>query len=355
MYISNVDSLFFSIDIKDFEEHNKTLLQVLAFKKDEAKADTMKEVFLDLGIYKFHILPNGLRFHAYILHNENLSISISQARSKSKNNYPVAIRIKSIMLWQYGYIEAYTKTMEIIQNIFKGIIIDEKISRADLCCHIDNLNITASDFNNFRGNFKKNELFFTNRKLTGITFGTFTEKNCMLRIYDKSLEIKTSGKTWFNLIWTGHDMDIENVWNVEFQVGRTFFKEHNIETIQDFILKARAIWEKLTTEYCCLIIPDDSNISRCSTNPIWLELQQSYNTFIKTELIKREKQMRCRADELLPLLTGVLLSYGACNFNLSIDDTLEDFKNALKVYLAEKKDNADINKLLFDRMQYIYS
>ena len=355
MQIENIDSLFYSIDIKDFEKENEQFLNLLELMKLQAKADTMQDTFFDYKTYCFKILPNGLRFHSYILHNEIMSISISAHRSTNENNFPVAIRLKSSFLWQHGYLQAYEDSINILHDIFNGEFIKEKVSRADLCCHTDNINLTLDDLSNFRGTFKKNEFFLTNRKLSGITFGTFTEKNFMCRIYNKSLEIKTSGKSWFNEIWENKGMDIDKVWNVEFQVGRGFFKEHNIETVMDFALKARSIWEKLTSDFVCYINQDDSNISRCSIRPEWLALQSAYINYVKQDIIKRDKQMRCSADELLPLLTGVLISYGACKFNYSLDDVVSDFKIDLDKYLKERKGGIQLSDMLFQRSKYIYS
>lgn len=355
MQIVNVDSLFFSVDIKDFEKENQELIQLLELYKLQAKADSLQDTFIDYKTYRFKIMPNGLRFHSFILHNEIMSISISAHRSKNKENYPVAVRLKSLFLWQNGYLQAYEDSINILKDIFKGEFISEKISRADLCCHTDSLSLNLDDVNSFRGSFKKNEIFMTNRKLSGLTFGTFTEKNVMLRIYNKSLEIKTSGKLWFNEIWNKKCMDIEKVWNVEFQIGRSFFKEHNIETVADFAVKSRSIWEKLTTDYCCYINDDNENVSRCSIKSEWKIIIAGYEEYINQPLIKRSEQMRCTADELLPLLTGVLISYGACKYNLCLNDVLDDFKVDLQEYLKNKKDNANICDLLLQRSQFIHS
>lgn len=355
MHIANVDSLFYSIDIKNFEKENEQFLNLLELMKIQAKVDTLQETYFDYKTYRFRILPNGLRFHSYILHNEIMSISVSAHRSTNKNNYPVAVRLKSLFLWQNGYLQAYEDSINILRDIFKGEFIKEKISRADICCHTDNLCLSLEDINSFRGTYKKNEIFMTNRKLSGVTFGTFTEKNVMCRIYNKSLEINTSGKTWFNEVWKKQDINIERVWNVEFQVGRTFFKDYNIETVTDFALKARAIWEKLTSDFICYINQDDTNISRCSIKPEWLILQTAYNNYVNQKIIKRDKQMKCSADELLPLLTGVLVSYGACKFNYNLDDVLTDFKHDLHIYLKEQKGGIELSDMLLERSKYIFS
>lgn len=355
--ISNIDSIFFSIDIKDYEENNKDLLTLLDKSKDEAKVDKLLEKIIKIGDKNFIILPNGARFHAYILHNDSFEIKFAQNRSKSKTNYPISIRIKSLMLWEKGFIQAYTDTIEFIKTIIQGDIIGEKISRADLCCHTDNLTFdTMLDvYENWRGTFRKVEHYFFNRKLNGLTFGSFNDKNIMCRIYDKSLEIKTSGKTWFNEIWHKEKMDIENVWNVEFQIGRKYFKDYQIETVQDFIIKMRGIWEYLTRDFLQYINLDDTNISRCTTKESWIKIQNSYQDYCNFKPIKRELQINKNAQQLMPLLVGVLTSYGACKEKITLDRTLEDFKTDLDIYLKDKKNNVPIEKLFYDKLEFILS
>lgn len=353
MLISNIDSFFFSLDFEDYTLGNKDLLEKLADSKEEAKIDRLKEVTVNFGGRKFKILPNGSRFHSYILHNDNLEIKLARHRSKSRNNFPVSIRLKSLYLWEKGFLNAYMETIDFIENTIKGEIIADKISRADLCCHTDEL-FPCPDLKLWRGNFRKVELFTFNRAITGFSFGTFAEKNVMCRIYDKTLEIKSSNKTWFNEIWKKENMNINNVWNVEFQVGRKFFKDHNIDNCQDFILKMRGIWEKLTKSWINYIENDDSNISRCSIRQEWKNIQNAYLNYCLQEPIKREEQKNYDAEKLIPLLVGVLTSYGACKQNIVLDRVIEDFKKDVDKYLKEKKANMPIEKVFYDKLEYLY-
>lgn len=355
--ISNIDSIFFSLDIKDYDKNNSELLSYLEISKDEAKENKTVDKIIELNGKKFIILPNGARFHAYILHNDSMEIKLGQARSNSKNNYPVSIRIKSLLLWEMGFINAYMFVMEYIQSLIKGDVIGEKLSRADLCCHTDKFKIeTLEDiYENWRGTFRKVEHYFYNRKLNGLTFGSFEDKKIMCRIYDKSLEIKTSQKTWFNDIWQQNNMDIEKVWNIEFQLGRTFFKEYEIENVQDLIIRLRTIWEHLTTRWISFIIHDDENISRCSTKDVWKDIQKAYLDYANVNLIKREKQVNRNAETLIPLLVGVLTSYGACKNKIVLDKVIKDFKEDLYKYLKDKKGNIPIEKIFYDKLEFLYS
>ncbi|WZL73092.1 hypothetical protein QBE52_18940 [Clostridiaceae bacterium 35-E11] len=357
MLISNIDSIFFSIDINKYEEENFDLLKYLEESKKQAKEDKLNDKVITLGDKNFKILPNGARFHSYILHNDTLELKFAQNRSKNGNNYPISIRIKSLYLWEKGFVDAYMAIIDYLKTIVKGDFIAEKISRADLCCHTDNLKFsTLCDiYESWRGSFRKVEYFMYNRKITGFSFGSFKEKNIMCRIYDKTLEIKTSGKVWFNHIWKKEGMDIENVWNVEFQVGRKFFKDYGVESVQDFILKMRSIWEHLTKTWICYINLDNDNITRCSAKKCWIEIQDAYLNYCYQQIIKREKQLNTKADELIPLLVGVLTSYGACKQKIVLDRVLDDFKKDMKNYLMFKKENTPIEKIFLDKLEYLFS
>lgn len=351
--ISNIDSFFFSVDIEDYSTNNAELLRKLQEAKDEAQIDRLKEIKVDFGGRKFKIMPNGSRFHSYILHNDNLEIKLARHRSRSKNNYPVAIRLKSLYLWEKGFLNAYMETIGFIEDTIKGAIVGNKISRADLCCHTDELFPTA-DLEVWRGRFRKIEIFTYNRCINAFVFGSFNENNIMCRIYDKTLEIKSSGKTWFNKIWQSEGMNVNNVWNVEFQVGRKFFKEHNIESSQDFILKMRGIWEKLTGDWINLINLDNDRKSRCTVKDEWINIQGAYLDFCLQKPVKREKQKNYDAKKLIPLIVGVLTTYGACKQKIVLDRVLDDFKNDMKEYLEDKKDNVPIEQLLYDKLEYLY-
>lgn len=353
MLISNIDSFFFSIDFDNYDIDNQELISTLDDKKQIAKEDRLIDVMVEFGGRKFKILPNGSRFHSYILHNDNLEIKLAKHRSKSKNNFPVAIRLKSLYLWEKGFLNAYMETMDFIKENIKGSIIADKISRADLCCHTDEL-FPCPDLRLWRGKFRNVEMFTFNRAITGFSFGSFKDKNVMCRVYDKTLEIKNSGKTWFNGIWEKENMNINNVWNVEFQVGRKFFKDHDIDSCQDFIVKMRGIWEKLTKNWINYIELDDSNISRCTVREEWENIQNAYLDYCLQEPIKRKEQKNYDAKKLVPLLVGILTSYGACKQKIVLDRVVEDFKKDLEEYLSEKKGNIPIEQIFYDKLEYLY-
>jgi len=355
--LSNIDSIFFSLDFNEYDNNNQDLIKNLELAKEQSKENKLNETIIDLAGKKFVILPNGARFHAYILHNDSMELKIAHGRSSSLTNYPVSIRIKSLKLWEDGFISAYEDTIETVKSIIKGEIIAEKISRADMCVHVDNFKLDNLNelYHSWRGTFRKVEHYFYNRKLNGITFGTFQDKNVMCRIYDKSLEIKSSNKLWFKTIWTKAGMDPENVWNIEYQIGRKYFKDREIETVTEFVVHMRGIWEELTTKFVSFIEQTDNNISRCPLKPEWEQITKAYQTYYQKVPIKREKQLNKRSEALIPLLIGVLTSYGACNLNVNMDKLFHQIKTDTKEYLHDRKDNIPIEQIILDKIEYMYS
>lgn len=355
--ISNIDSIFFSLDIQDYDNVTTQLMETLEKHKEIAKENKNKETQIKLKGKVFTILPNGARFHSYILHNDTLELKFSQVRSKSQNNYPIAIRIKSQYLWEKGFFLAYETTIDYINQLIESPIIATKISRADLCCHTDKFKIESLDdlYINWKGNYRKVEHYFYNRKVNGLTFGSFAEKNIMARVYDKTLEIKSSNKQWFNHIWQENKMNIENIWNIEFQIGRNYFKEHNIESVNDFIINMRGIWEYLTKEWLGYIQNDVTNIARAEYKPVWKEIQNAYNNYCSFKPIKREKQLNTKSETLIPLLVGVLTSYGACKQENDLEEVLLQFNTDMKEYLKTRKDNIKINEIIDSKIEYLFS
>jgi len=87
------------------------------------------------------------------------------------------------------------------------------------------------------------------------------------RIYDKGVEIQSSGKMWFLDIWKLESG--KNVWRVECQIRRTWLKALKINCMDSLLHNRGCLWEIFTESYFRLCIPDDSNRSRRTYHPWW--------------------------------------------------------------------------------------
>ena len=79
-------------------------------------------------------------------------------------------------------------------------------------------------------------------RLTGLAAGRSTRIRA--NIYNKTLEIRSSGKEWFRDVWA-HRFGAEvsgDVWRVEYQYGREFLHKYHIETVDDLRAHQAALW-----------------------------------------------------------------------------------------------------------------
>jgi hypothetical protein len=116
----------------------------------------------------------------------------------------------------------------------------------------------------------------------------------------------------------------------------------------------RGIWEKLTGSWINFIELDNERKSRCSIREEWLNIQSAYLDFCLQEPIKREVQKNYDAEKLIPLIVGVLTSYGACKQKIVLDKVIEDFKKDVDKYLKDKKGDIPIEKVFYDKLEYLY-
>lgn len=315
MFLPMIDTLIASIDLENYDDVTDTLTEKLESKKNEAKQalteNSNKIVTIQIGDMTFQVLPNGKKGYAYILHNDFYEIDIAQYRNRNVDFYPINIKIKSNCLWSYGPDGAWNYiTQWITENI--GDIAINKLSRMDLCCHTDQFYLVEEDIQKFKGRYYTDTIYHFRRKLNAMTFGSSATGKIYCRIYDKHLEVEQKKvKKWFFEIWKNEGMNPEKVWNVEFQICREFLADHHINTVEDAFQRLKTLWEYCTRQWLVKIELDNQNISRCSTNLLWQQIQTAFDEFKSRELIKREKQLNYDAESMIPSTFGNITTYAA--------------------------------------------
>jgi len=354
MNIPMIDTLTATIDISNYEEVAKDLLNQLEDKKNEAKSLASKyfneKTTIVINNITFEVLANGSKGYAYILHNNDYEVKLSQFRSKSKDFFPVFIKIKSEALWAYGYESSWNKIIQWINESI-GNVISNKINRLDLCCHTDELELNEYDYESFKGNFHNDQIYRFRRKVNAMVFGSRDGK-VYCRIYNKTLETKQAGKKlWFFDIWESKGMNCEKVWNIEFEVKREFFKDKKIDSVEDAFERLQTIWLYCTSEWIVKVNLDRTRIERCSVCEEWSNLQKAFSNFSDVQLISREKQLQTDALALVPGTIGNLTSYAARLGNNDIEDVINNLMFAGGKYLKTK--NLDFLKAINEKMQLL--
>ena len=343
-YISNIDTICFLAYFKNYDTNIsiRALLKNLKYEKEKVitvvRSNPTYKHLIQLGEMKFELLPSGKRGYAYILKNNGYELNIAEFSSKISNFAPVQVRISSEYLWAYGLMNSYYVIYNLISNIF-GIPEKIKLSRVDLSMHISNANFIDNYEKAYKGNYRNSNVNYHNKYINSLTFGSRSSP-IYCRIYDKSLEIiEQSKKTWFYDIWEKNNMDIKNVWNVEFELKNEFFRNYNIFSPEELIEHLNTIWQFLTCEWLLKINIDNKRIDRCSTNDLWKIVQNGYSNFNSQELVKRDRQKDSEALAAIPAIAGYLTTYAAKRGITDITSAVYEILQESENYLLTRKNS----------------
>lgn len=338
-FISNVDTIYILVDTEDYENKNNELLQYLQHEKEKAqllcKDNASYKHIININDMNFEIMSIGARGFSFILQNSGYQIYISQYKSKLKSFMPIKIRISSEYLWAFGLEHAWAIIYNWIVEIF-GNIISEKVCRLDLCAHASGIDLISDYQNTYKGNFRKSEAFYTGKNINAITFGKRTTP-IYCRIYNKTLEIQEKRqKIWFIDIWKRYNLDIKNVWNIEFEIKSELLRKFSIDTVSQVLEHLQDLWLFCTEKWLVKVDKTSTRIERCKTNVEWLEIQKSYSQFKMIGLIEKQKQLESDALSLVPNIVGTMTSYSARKGIIEMDKAFETFKRDARRYFHSK-------------------
>lgn len=114
---------------------------------------------------------------------------------------------------------------------------------------------------------------WSGRRVTGATVGKMP--NRQVTIYDKTADIKAKGKDYWWQVW-GLDPECgQRVWRVELRAAKKFLRDTwKVRTFED-LQAAVADMMADTLDKVRLVVPDDSNITRCSDAPLWRRVREA--------------------------------------------------------------------------------
>jgi hypothetical protein len=356
-----IDTLCATIDIKNYgyvdpeQPHDIDIIPYLEQQKGEAKTQNTQNMnnkhIINIGNQSFQLLPNGSKGYAYILHNDAYEIKISQHRSTNENFYPVFIKIKQECLWSKGVYESWNLIKEwVTKNI--GEIKANKVSRIDLCCHTDELELQDHDIETFEGRYHLDTIYRFKRKISNMVFGSGTTGKIICRIYDKTLEVtQKRQKLWFFDIWKNKGLNLDKVWNIEFEISRDFLKEVKLDSVEDTLENLKTLWKYCTQSWLIKKQIDRTRIENCTTDERWESLQQAYNDFKGKGLVSREKQMETSAMALIPGTIGHITSFAARADIMDINKVFDMIKSQGIKYLHGK--DMDYEEAITEKMSLL--
>lgn len=204
---SGIDILCYSfyVDVKE------KVLSLLETEKEKALAKVLEaetsEVLIDIGDYTFNLSAYGERVYAYVLNNSDLRIKVSRECSMHPSVY---VEFKSLFILENGATRAVGLVRNFVSSNF-GEIEQEKLSRVEMYTDIAGAELSINDMKKFVSRAKSDAIHRENGKFTGFSFGA---GSIIGKVYNKTVEIKTSHKEHLFDIWEIEDS--EEVWRIEF-------------------------------------------------------------------------------------------------------------------------------------------
>ncbi len=152
-------------------------------------------------------------------------------------------------------------------------------------------------------------------EFSGYTVGQGGPISC--RLYNKSLEILKSHKTYFVELWKRSGMDPNRrVWRLEFQAVREVLHQLGIQSFKGLMRELGGIWAYATQTWLRLAVPQtgDSNRARWPTHPLWARLAGIQWSTADTSLARTFSPARIPSlDRLFRLYLALLTSFIASN------------------------------------------
>jgi dsDNA-binding SOS-regulon protein len=345
MIVKGLDTIEFGLDFENYSQSFESFITQFQKLKEYAQ-ETGKEQLIELGDLLLIVHRNGQKFYSYKLSCKDFSIAFAEKEMKS--NSPIFVRFMSSYIWSFGYKRAYEQFMEWFKCFNVKPTID-RLSRIDICVDTDQSRFIQNDVKGVvtkaRSNTEHfvNEVYTNGRTFSGFTFGRGGPM--LARIYNKSLEIKKSGKVWFYEIWSERGWDGENdVWRVEFQLRREALKELSIDTFDKLLDKVNELWTYLSGDWLTIRQPSRDNVSRWKIKNKWKLIQKAEIEYEATPLI-RQVIKQGNLKQLLDQAAGLMMSVASISDHDSIVNTSDVVKSWFEITLANKNTTFEAEKV----------
>ncbi len=251
-----VDSIWLNC-YGDLPEH---LLLCLEMAKENAQESPIREDLSPLPPFlgtNLLMQPKGLRHYDFLAQSDDLSVQLKGP--KGLRLPTVVLRLSSACLWRLGGggWPAIDAAVSWAREVFPSGV-EVRVSHFHQCGDVQGWLPSLGDlggivkraddldiFHDGGEKFEEEGLRYRLAKgdaLQGVAAGR--SNRLRASVYDKSKEIRRSGKEWFRDVWAQHasyNPDLPT-WRVEYMYGREFLHKHRIESVEDLRLHQDALW-----------------------------------------------------------------------------------------------------------------
>lgn len=331
---SGVDSLYLSYPgiLDDDEAVELNRLKSIAQSRETYQQVTAQ---LQRGGHIFEVKDKGVRLYPFIIEDNAFRLQFS----RSKGAVPMAyVKLSS------GYLSSVTPTeaekhLRSIVGQFGELEGAAMVSRIDLFVDfVSSVDMESWDRRAWVTRGRKIWAHAEGDDFTGWSIGLGGIISA--RLYNKSLEIETSGKEYLKELWRQVGWDGEaTVWRLEFELKREVLTQHGLSTLHDTLPHLNGLWSYATTEWLRLSIPDqkDTTRSRWPVHPLWQCLSSVDFEGDGGPLTKRFTPAREPSDDkIFSLGFSMVINFMAKKGIRDLNVGLQEFEAAMYAYFDHK-------------------
>lgn len=328
-----VDSLYLSYpgDLSTEATIRLAELKALAQSKNPEAAKLAQYAF---GHHLFEVQDRGRHPFAYILRDRWYRIEVSGPSAASAPLVHAQIASEALTFEGPSAVE---QDLSAVASSL-GAPGAPNVSRADLCVDFvtDHL-ISAVQEREWVTRARKFDRYSVDRHFTGWAIGAGGDLSA--RLYNKSLEIRESGKDYMQDIWRDLGWDGQRaVWRLEFQFRRDVLRQLKCRDFELFLSSLGGLWRYAALQWLRLAIPSDTDTtqSRWPTHPLW-EVLQAANWQTEQAICRRQQSTgRLPGDRSL-FINGLS---GLTSF-MAREGIVDPYEGAKAYFIAARKFHED--------------
>lgn len=282
-------------------------------KRSVQETDDIESPFRVPGGLSFNLQRTGAGKYNYVLKSGDITLMFSNHKADAP--FPnCRIEIGSVSCWEPGWEYIFYRLCSWLK-IYGASIKQEKISEFHITADLLDVDFTETGFDDRFQWITRSNKWKVEGEFDDSNYIAFGKGDMMLRVYDKTAEIKRNGakSAIFHSIWRKQiNRTPEHVTRIEYQMRRPVFKEFQINTVADLRRNQNSVWQYCVSQWSrfCSDKVDrkNKNHQRSATAFIWSVVQAL--KFKKGRIYKlvRKKVLLSNIDSLKKQAAGCLLS-----------------------------------------------
>jgi hypothetical protein len=290
------------------------------------------------------VRPNGWGHYRYWVHSSDFEVFVARG-----DKLPAAyVQLRSHYLHAVEVQEAVAAAEAFVRGWIADGVDPPTVSRMDLYADFQGWLPVEDDYRRFVTRGRKSTAYveplqahFDGSRFTGFRIG---KQAMVARLYNKTLEIKSTNKEWVQEIWAAAGCNVTRpVWRLEFQIGRQVLAETNLRQSDEVLEGRHELWAYATTTWLSLRNQSANNQRyRWPVAEEWRALQQALLDCPCSPAVRR----RIREHDELVLVRGAagyLSSLAALHGRPSLDWALMRLRRQVPLYLrGQGKEFADV-------------